>query len=359
MTTNRSDERPPTGISFAAGPIDFLTCYEQSPEKTALAVERLLLDEQQYSHRATLLAALDSVAASPVGEHHVAAYEHELRTIRECGVIDSILEERVEAQRMAQILGSPELLAAAREALLAFLESDTTTELHPASGQTIVPELIVLAQFVRRCLRPPEDGTSTLTDFTNLLNDDFTYRESCRSPFTPTSLVESPDRLYHVQQAFFDGFLHLISEIGLEFPGDRPEERWQTEIFKLLVSRQAVDEYRQRERWLIELRARCRDQALTPTDRILLELFPELTETDLNGAHQALSYRLFMRERLREFLRCQTWLGKDFDLGSAIEKLTRERLGELLSVTLEASKIQEVVNTPEFSSPALAAVAAD
>jgi hypothetical protein len=130
----------------------------------------------------------------------------------------------------------------------------------------------------------------------------------------------------------------LLEEVEIPLPaGD--EAREATALLHHLVGLPAVDRFRQLDRWLGEARRRG-DKPLPALDRALRWLTPELFEQDGSDFRARLSFRLFLRCRLKDYCQQRGWrpAGPLYrDLETAFAQLRRERIGQLVYRTIEES----------------------
>jgi hypothetical protein len=136
---------------------------------------------------------------------------------------------------------------------------------------------------------------------------------------------DSPPYRERVKSCLFT----LLDEIEISLPVQR-ESELATALLEHLVGLDSVCGFRHQVSWLRRLRRR----NLNPPrlDQLLKCLSPELLAKSSGRWRYQLSFRLFVRERFRGFAEehslCPS--GSRFsDLDSAIDSLTRQRIGEL------------------------------
>jgi hypothetical protein len=132
----------------------------------------------------------------------------------------------------------------------------------------------------------------------------------------------------------------LLDEVGVALT-PRAEVAQASALLKHLVGRPAVAHFQGLSEWLTEARARM-DLAGRPVfypalDRLLLWLAPECFLTDGRRPLYALSFRLFLRSRLKQYCQQQGWLLKGkraTEAEAAFARLSRERIGALIREAL-------------------------
>jgi len=129
----------------------------------------------------------------------------------------------------------------------------------------------------------------------------------------------------------------------------RDEAGEATRLLHHLVGREAIGHFRELARWLCETRARM-DRASGPEfyparDRLLLWLAPECFVTDGRRSHFEMSFRLYLRARLKDYCRGKSWqpAGPRYrDLETAFRALDRQRIGDLVREAVEeAARAEE------------------
>jgi hypothetical protein len=121
----------------------------------------------------------------------------------------------------------------------------------------------------------------------------------------------------------------LLDEVEIRLPAGS-ETREATVLVDVLVGPRAVRAFAEMASWLRALRRRHRQPSRL--DRLLAVVAPELFERNGGPWRHQLSFRLFLKERFRQFAadRRLAPRGPRFsDLDSAFDALTRQRIGEL------------------------------
>jgi hypothetical protein len=140
----------------------------------------------------------------------------------------------------------------------------------------------------------------------------------------------------------------LLAAVDIPLPA-RDEAGEATRLLQDLVGRQALSHFRELTSWLRDTRARM-DLASDPSfytarDRLLLWLAPDCFLTDGSRAHFELSFRLYLRARLKDYCRRKGWqpaAAKARDLETAFRALDRERIGDIVRETVEeAARAEE------------------
>jgi hypothetical protein len=152
------------------------------------------------------------------------------------------------------------------------------------------------------------------------------------------------------------GLFHLLAEVEISLSA-RHEAAEATQLLQYLVGRESLTQFRELTCWLYEVRARM-DLAGDPTfftarDRLLLWLAPECFVLDGQRPRFALSFRLFLRARLKDYCRRKKWHptgAKYHDLETAFRALDRQRIG-----TLVRESVEEAARADD-RAPALAGV---
>jgi hypothetical protein len=147
----------------------------------------------------------------------------------------------------------------------------------------------------------------------------------------------------------------LLAEVEIPLPA-RDEAGEATRLLQHLVGREAVGHFRELAGWLHETRARL-DLAGHPEfyaarDRLLLWLAPDCFVTDGRRPHFELSFRLYLRARLKDHCRDKSWrpAGARYrDLETALRALDRQRIGDLVREAVEEAARAD-------AAPALAGV---
>jgi hypothetical protein len=137
----------------------------------------------------------------------------------------------------------------------------------------------------------------------------------------------------------------LLDAVGITPPA-RDEAGEATRLLQHLVGREALAHFRELSCWLHDTRARMA-QASHPTlytarDRLLLWLAPELFVTDGSRPRNELSFRLYLRNRLKEYCRRKGWRPAARDIDTAFRALDRERIGNIVRETVEEAARAEV-----------------
>jgi hypothetical protein len=138
-----------------------------------------------------------------------------------------------------------------------------------------------------------------------------------------------------------DSLFKLLAEVEIPLPA-RDEAGEATRLLQHLVGREAIVHFRALCSWLQSTRARM-DLASDPSffaarDRMLLWLAPECFVTDGRRAHFELSFRLYLRARLKDYCRRKNWqpAGPRYrDLESAFRALDRQRIGDIVREAVE------------------------
>ena len=133
----------------------------------------------------------------------------------------------------------------------------------------------------------------------------------------------------------------LLAEVEIPLPA-RDEAGEATRLLQHLVGRDAITHFRELTSWLYETRARldlAGDPSLYPAlDRLLLWLAPECFVTDGQRPRFEMSFRLYLRSRLKDYCRRKNWKpgGSRFrDLHTAFCSLDRQRIGEIVREAVE------------------------
>jgi hypothetical protein len=146
----------------------------------------------------------------------------------------------------------------------------------------------------------------------------------------------------------------LLAAVDIPLPA-RDEAGEATLLLRHLVGREAIAHFRELTNWLDATRARL-DRAGDPTfyaarDRLLLWLAPECFVIDGRLAHFQLSFRLYLRARLKDYCRRKGWqpaAGRDLETG--FRALDRQRIGDIVREAVEEAA------RAEHEAPALVGV---
>ena len=148
---------------------------------------------------------------------------------------------------------------------------------------------------------------------------------------------------------------NLLAEVEIPLPA-HDEAGEATHLLQHLVGREAIGRFRELACWLHETRARL-DLAGHPDfyaarDRLLLWLAPDCFVTDGRRPHFELSFRLYLRARLKDYCRGKNWrpAGARYrGLETAFRALDRQRIGDLVREAVEEAARAD-------AAPALAGV---
>jgi hypothetical protein len=146
----------------------------------------------------------------------------------------------------------------------------------------------------------------------------------------------------------------LLAAVDIPLPA-RDEVGEATLLLRHLVGREAIAHFRELAHWLDATRGRL-DRAGDPTfyaarDRLLLWLAPECFVTDGRRPHFELSFRLYLRARLKDYCRRKSWHpAGQRDLETAFRALDRQRIGDIVREAVEEAA------RAEHEAPALVGV---
>jgi hypothetical protein len=129
----------------------------------------------------------------------------------------------------------------------------------------------------------------------------------------------------------------LLDEVEIPLPPS-DEVREATALLHHLVGLPAVDRFRQLAGWVHEVRLRAGAEPAPVLDRVLNWLTPELFQTDGPAFRHHLSFRLYLRYRLKDFCKRRGWrpAGPLYrDLDSAFARLERDRIGLIVYQAIE------------------------
>jgi hypothetical protein len=148
-----------------------------------------------------------------------------------------------------------------------------------------------------------------------------------------------------VYQRIAGSLFQLLAAVDIPFPA-RDEAGEATRLLQFLVGREALAHFRELSCWLHDTRARMA-QASHPTfytarDRLLLWLAPEVFVTDGSRPRFELSFRVYLRNRLKEYCRRKGWRPAARDLDTAFRALDRERIGDIVRQAVEEAARAEV-----------------
>jgi hypothetical protein len=137
----------------------------------------------------------------------------------------------------------------------------------------------------------------------------------------------------------------LLAAVEIPLPA-RDESGEATRLLQHLVGRAALAHFRDLSSWLHESRARTalagHPTFHTAHDRLLAWLAPECFATEGQQPRFDLSFRLYLRARLRDYCRRKGWRPPSRDLESAFRTLDRERIGDIVRETVEeAARAEE------------------
>jgi hypothetical protein len=132
------------------------------------------------------------------------------------------------------------------------------------------------------------------------------------------------------------GLFKLLEGIEVRLPA-RDEAAEATRLLQHLAGREAVAHFYDLHHWLHKARGRM-ELAADPSlfdvlDRLLLWLTPECFAARGKGPAYGLSFRLYLRGRLKDYCRRKGWQPSGpacADLEAAFRSLDRERIGELV-----------------------------
>ncbi|HKI34195.1 MAG TPA: hypothetical protein VKA46_20250 [Gemmataceae bacterium] len=144
-----------------------------------------------------------------------------------------------------------------------------------------------------------------------------------------------------VYQRVGGSLFKLLAEVEIPLPA-RDEAGEATRLLQHLVGRDAIAHFRALTGWLEGTRGRM-DLASDPSfyaarDRLLLWLAPECFVTDGRRPHFELSFRLYLRARLKDYCRGKNWqpAGPRYrDLETAFRALDRQRIGDIVREAVE------------------------
>jgi hypothetical protein len=179
------------------------------------------------------------------------------------------------------------------------------------------------------------------------------YRYAAEMPLSP--IASSPRQRRKAEGEVYRrvsrSLFRLLEAVGVPLPA-ADEAGEATRLLRHLAGPEAVRHFYALHHGLREARARM-DLAGDPSlydalDRLLLWLTPECFVTTDKGAAYQLSFRLYLRARLKDYCRRKGWrpARKDGDLEAAFRALDRERIGEVVR-----DAVQEVVHA-EAAAPA-------
>jgi hypothetical protein len=146
----------------------------------------------------------------------------------------------------------------------------------------------------------------------------------------------------------------LLAAVDIPLPA-RDEAGEATLLLRHLVGREAIAHFRELAHWLDATRARL-DRAGDPTfyaarDRLLLWLAPECFVTEGRRPHFELSFRLYLRARLKDYCRRKgRHPAGQRDLETAFRALDRQRIGDIVREAVEEAA------RAEHEAPALVGV---
>lgn len=193
----------------------------------------------------------------------------------------------------------------------------------------------------------PQRGIDAFSSPPPLLSPGITSGSGFRLiPMPPPSEIpeESPrmrtphDSVAHrVGQALFP----LLEELEVTLPS-RQETTLASELLQHLVGPTALNHFRELNTGLRRIRARMtlasHPTLFTALDRVLHWLVPETLHPADPPTEPQLSFRLFLRARLKEHCYRQGWVSTEEEktsLEKAINRLSRERIGAVVSAALE------------------------
>ncbi len=156
--------------------------------------------------------------------------------------------------------------------------------------------------------------------------------------FTPTDKARI-DLNYRIREAVFA----LWDELDLPVPAG--DVRFGTELYRILVSAAQINRFLYLHHWLEHRRDSTSDQSPLALDRVLRWLTPNLFVEAPPGSTEKfryrLSFRLMLRAALKRFCRTGRFRPtglKHPDLETAFERLSYERLGELLKAIFDLAE---------------------
>jgi hypothetical protein len=138
---------------------------------------------------------------------------------------------------------------------------------------------------------------------------------------------QAPER-HRVRQMVKPSLFQLLEEVEIHVP-DHQAQSVGRELLAELVGAERVQYFRQLNEQLQTWRAQAAVEA-TALYRVLRQLVPELFSTEGNCPRYQLSFRLFLKERLKRYCRRQGWAPagpRFYDLMSAFDALSREGIG--------------------------------
>jgi hypothetical protein len=151
-----------------------------------------------------------------------------------------------------------------------------------------------------------------------------------------------------VYQRVSRSLFQLLNEIEIPLPA-RDEAGEATRLLRHLVGREALAHFRELTCWLHAARGHL-DLAGDPSfyaarDRLLLWLAPECFLTDGRQPRFELSFRLYLRARLKDYCRRKGWAPagpRYHDLETAFRALDRQRIGDIVREAVEeAARVED------------------
>lgn len=129
----------------------------------------------------------------------------------------------------------------------------------------------------------------------------------------------------------------LLAEVEVPLPAEE-EVRDATVLLHHLAGYSVVDRFRRLDHWLNEARRRACPRADTALDRVLHWLAPELFVLRRDGYSHHLSFRLYLRGRLKDYCRkhgLKPTGPRYYDLDTAFAQLQRARIGQIIYQAIE------------------------
>jgi hypothetical protein len=152
---------------------------------------------------------------------------------------------------------------------------------------------------------------------------------------THLAVADSKDRSEELYRRVQSAVFPLLKEVGIELdPAD--EVTTAGALLREFAGGEALDRFRELAAWLNRIRTGSASNA----PHLLNQVAPELFETAGDGRYlRELSYRLFMRSRLKRFARQQGWRPAAEsgcrDIDAVIDSLSRDRIGRIIATAFE------------------------
>lgn len=165
--------------------------------------------------------------------------------------------------------------------------------------------------------------------------DSITALTMAAEPAYPARPASPRDELW---RRIRQGLFQLLAAVDIDLPAS-VEVREGGRLLRHLAGPEPVERFAELTGWLDRMRQRVAQECAPALVRMLCWLAPDLFVRDDAGYHYRLSFRLYLRERLRDWCERADWRPAGWryvTLDEAFESLDRSKIGELVRSVAEA-----------------------